>query len=77
MKHGNRYIKNLVLSAMFLALGIVLPFVTGQVPQVGSMLLPILIAIIPVTVLVMVTAGRTTQALAGRRKEADDHAAAE
>ena len=38
MKHGNRYIKNLVLSAMFLALGIVLPFVTGQVPQVGSML---------------------------------------
>ena len=45
--------------------------------ELGSMLLPILIAIIPVTVLVMVTAGRTTQALAGRRKEADDHAAAE
>ena len=45
--------------------------------ELGSMLLPILIAIIPVTVLVMVTAGWTTQALAGRRKEADDHAAAE
>lgn len=46
MKHGNRYIKNLVLSAMFLALGIVLPFVTGQVPQVGSMLLPMHIPVL-------------------------------
>ena len=33
-------IKNLTLSAMFLALGLVLPFLTGQIPQVGSMLLP-------------------------------------
>lgn len=33
-------IKKLVLSAMFLALGIVLPFVTGQIPQIGNMLLP-------------------------------------
>lgn len=32
--------KNLALSAMFLALGLVLPFFTGQIPQVGSMLLP-------------------------------------
>ena len=32
--------KNLTLSAMFLALGLVLPFLTGQIPQVGSMLLP-------------------------------------
>lgn len=32
------------------------------------MLLPILIAIIPVTVLVMVTAGKTTQALTSRKK---------
>ena len=31
---------NLVLSAMFMALGIVLPFLTGQIPQIGSMLLP-------------------------------------
>ena len=30
----------LVLSALFLALGFVLPFLTGQIPQVGSMLLP-------------------------------------
>ena len=32
--------KNLVLSALFIALGLVLPFLTGQIPQVGSMLLP-------------------------------------
>ena len=30
----------LTLSAMFLALGLVLPFLTGQIPQFGSMLLP-------------------------------------
>ena len=32
--------QKLTLSAMFLALGLVLPFLTGQIPQVGSMLLP-------------------------------------
>jgi hypothetical protein len=32
--------KNLTLSAMFLALGLVLPFFTGQIPQIGRMLLP-------------------------------------
>ena len=36
----NFSVKNVVLSAMFLALGLVLPFLTGQIPQVGSMLLP-------------------------------------
>ena len=46
--------------------------------EMGEMLLPILIAIIPVTVLVMVSAGKTTQALTGRKnKEADNDAAAE
>ena len=34
------YVGNLALSAMFLAVGIVLPFFTGQIPQIGSMLLP-------------------------------------
>ncbi|MCI5773935.1 MAG: ECF transporter S component [Erysipelotrichaceae bacterium] len=33
-------IKKLTLSALFLALGLILPFVTGQIPQIGSMLLP-------------------------------------
>ena len=36
--------------------------------EMGDMLLPILIAIIPVTVLVMVSAGKTTQAMTSRRK---------
>lgn len=35
-----QYIKNLVLAAMFMALGLVLPFFTGQIPQIGNMLLP-------------------------------------
>lgn len=32
--------KTLVLSALFLALALVLPFLTGQIPEVGSMLCP-------------------------------------
>jgi len=36
----NSFIKKLVLSAMFLAIGIILPFFTGQIPQIGRMLLP-------------------------------------
>ena len=32
--------RKLVLSAFFLALGIVLPFLTGQIKQIGNMLLP-------------------------------------
>ena len=31
----------LVISAMLLAIGFVLPFLTGQIPEVGSMLLPL------------------------------------
>ena len=37
---------NLVLSAMFIALGIVLPFLTGQIPSIGSMLLPMHIPVL-------------------------------
>ncbi|MDE6530466.1 MAG: ECF transporter S component [Lachnospiraceae bacterium] len=33
-------ILNLTLSAMFMAIGMVLPFLTGQIKQIGSMLLP-------------------------------------
>ena len=39
--------------------------------EMGDMLLPIIIAIIPVTVLVMVSAGRTTQALTSRKKKGE------
>ena len=33
-------IQKLVISAMLLAVGIVLPFFTGQIPRIGNMLLP-------------------------------------
>ncbi len=33
-------IKNISLAAMFLALGLILPFFTGQIPNIGNMLLP-------------------------------------
>lgn len=32
--------KKLVLSAFFLALGLVLPFLTGQIPEIGNMISP-------------------------------------
>ncbi len=37
---------NLALAAMFLALAFVMPFLTGQVPQIGSMLCPMHIPVI-------------------------------
>jgi predicted membrane protein len=39
-KSVKNLIKSLTLSAMFLAMGLLLPFVTGQIPEIGSMLLP-------------------------------------
>lgn len=39
-KTTKRKIFDMVLAAMFLAIGIVLPFFTGQIPQIGRMLLP-------------------------------------
>lgn len=39
-------VKNLTLVAMFLAIGMVLPFLTGQIPQIGNMLLPMHIPVI-------------------------------
>ena len=47
-KNSKFSVKNLVLGALFLALALVLPFFTGQIPQIGAMLcpmhLPILLA---------------------------------
>lgn len=42
----NIKIKKLVLTAMFLAIGLVLPLFTGQIPQIGSMLLPMHIPVL-------------------------------
>ena len=39
-------IQKLVLAAMFLAIGHILPFFTGQIPQIGKMLLPMHIPVL-------------------------------
>lgn len=36
----NLRVKKLILAALFLAMSMVLPFLTGQIPEVGSMLCP-------------------------------------
>lgn len=41
-----KQIRNLTLSAMFLAIAYVLPFLTGQIPEIGSMLCPMHIPVI-------------------------------
>lgn len=38
--------KKIVLSGLLIALGIMLPFLTGQIPQIGSMLLPMHIPVL-------------------------------
>lgn len=45
MKNRN-HIKNLTLSSMFLAMAFVLPFLTGQIPQIGAMLCPMHIPVL-------------------------------
>lgn len=39
-------VKNLTLSAMFIALGLVLPLITGEIQQIGNMLLPMHIPVL-------------------------------
>ena len=43
---NQKSIQNLTLSAMFLALAFVLPFITGQIPKIGAMLCPMHIPVI-------------------------------
>ena len=45
MKKRNE-VKKLTLSAMFLALAFIMPFLTGQIPQIGSMLCPMHIPVL-------------------------------
>lgn len=40
MKTRNKSLINMLLSAMFIAIGLFLPFLTGQIQQIGNMLLP-------------------------------------
>lgn len=44
MKHQK--LKKLILAAMFLAIGMVLPFLTGQMKEIGNMLLPMHIPVL-------------------------------
>lgn len=44
-KKKNQVLK-LTLAAMFMAIGLVLPFLTGQVPRIGNMLLPMHIPVL-------------------------------
>ena len=46
MRKQSRGIKKLVLSAMFMAIGLILPFITGQIQQIGNMLLPMHIPVL-------------------------------
>ncbi len=45
MKNKNKILK-MVLSALFLALAYVLPFLTGQIPEIGAMLCPMHIPVL-------------------------------
>lgn len=45
-KQKKKYVLNLTLSAMFLAIGLLLPFLTGQIQQIGNMLLPMHIPVL-------------------------------
>ena len=38
--------KNLVLSGLFIAIGLLLPFLTGQIPEIGNMLCPMHIPVL-------------------------------
>ena len=40
------YIRKISYSAMFISLGLVLPFLTGQIPEIGNMLLPMHLPVI-------------------------------
>ena len=46
LKMKRNEIMKLTLSAMFLALAFVMPFLTGQIPQIGSMLCPMHIPVL-------------------------------
>ena len=46
MRSGHSSLRDLVLAALFLSLGLMLPFLTAQIPEIGSMLLPMHIPVL-------------------------------
>ena len=45
-KTSEKNVRRMVYAALFLALAMVLPFLTGQIPQIGSMLSPMHIPVL-------------------------------
>ena len=45
MKERNR-LRKMILAALFLALAFIMPFLTGQIPEIGSMLCPLHIPVL-------------------------------
>ena len=45
-KKRRKPVLTLTLAAMFMGIGLVLPFLTGQIPQIGNMLLPMHIPVL-------------------------------
>lgn len=46
MNKNRELILKITLSGVFLALGLLLPFLTGQIPEIGSMLCPMHIPVL-------------------------------
>ena len=46
MNHNHRTIRHLVYSAVLLAIALVLPMITGQIPSIGNMLCPMHIPVL-------------------------------
>lgn len=46
MTNSKKNLLDLVISALFLALALVLPFLTGQIPEIGAMLCPMHIPVL-------------------------------
>ena len=42
----NRLLKNMIFASLFIAIAFVLPFLTGQIPEIGSMLCPMHIPVL-------------------------------
>ena len=50
LRHNSKTLK-LVLAALFLALAYVMPFLTGQIPEIGAMLCPMHLPVLLLVIL--------------------------
>ena len=61
MTNQQNHIKNLVLSALCLAIAMYLPFLTGQIQTIGNMLCPMHIPVFFVRLYVRMEMGRSSR----------------